>query len=106
VLDDVFRMLRKHRPLTRSDKLGASQWLAGQHRQAGNRVRASATYLRAGILYGSPGNLAAAVGALGGERGMRLTSSLLLRTRGASHLERDRPSVVEEPDWLARYRTA
>jgi glycosyltransferase involved in cell wall biosynthesis len=105
VLDHVFRMLRKHRPLTRSDKLGATEWLAGQHRQAGHRLRASATHLRAGILYRSPGNLAAALGVLGGERGARLTSALLLRTRGVSHLERGNPPVVDEPDWLARYRT-
>lgn len=105
VLDHVFRMLRKHRPLTRSDKLGATEWLAGQHRQAGHRLRASAMHLRAGILYRSPGNLAAAVGVLGGERGIRFTSGLLLRVRGVSHLERGNPPVVDEPDWLARYRT-
>jgi glycosyltransferase involved in cell wall biosynthesis len=105
VLDHVFRMLRKHRPLTRSDKLGATEWLAGQHRQAGHSLRASALHLRAAILYRSPGNLLAALGVLGGERGTRLTSALLLRARGVSHLERGNPSVIDEPDWLARYRT-
>ena len=105
VLDHIFRMLRKHRPLTRRDKLGATEWLAGQHRRAGHRLRASATYLRAAILYRSPGNLAAALGVLGGERGARVMSALLLRTRGVSHLERGNPPVVEEPGWLARYRT-
>jgi glycosyltransferase involved in cell wall biosynthesis len=105
VLDHVFRMLRKHRPLTRGDKLGATEWLAGQHRQAGHRLRASAVHLRAGILYRSPGNLAAALGALAGDRGTRATSALLLRTRGVSHLERGNPPVVDEPAWLARYRT-
>lgn len=103
-LDDIERMLAKHRPVTREDRLGASQWLAGQHHRAGNRLRASATYLRAAVAYRSPGNLPAALGALGGERGMRLASRLLLRTRGVSHLESRRLPVAVEPPWLERYR--
>lgn len=104
-LADIERMLAKHRPVTRADRLGAAQWLAGQHRLGGSRLRAAATYLRAGLAYRSPGNVAAAFGALGGEPGIRLVSRLLLRLRGSSHLEQTRAPVVLEPPWLARYRT-
>jgi glycosyltransferase involved in cell wall biosynthesis len=103
-LGDIERMLAKHRPVTRADRLGAAQWLAGQHHRAGNRLRASAIYLRASIAYRSPGNLPAALGALGGERGMRLASKLLLRARGVSHLEVRRAPVPAEPPWLDDYR--
>ena len=105
VLDHLFRMLAKHRPVTRRDKLRAMEWLAGQHHRAGHRLRASAMYFRAGVVHRSPGNLVAGLGALGGERGLRLASSLLLRLRGVSHLEVGSPAVADEPDWLARYRT-
>jgi glycosyltransferase involved in cell wall biosynthesis len=104
-LSEIEQMLGKHRPVTRADRLGAAEWLAGQYHHAGERRHAAAAYLRAALRYRSPGNLPAALGALGGERGMRLASRLLLATRGRSHLEPRGLPVPAGLDWLDRYRT-
>ncbi|MEP6811387.1 MAG: glycosyltransferase family A protein [Actinomycetota bacterium] len=101
---EIERMLAKHRPVTRQDRLGTAQWLADQHHRGGRRYRAAATYLRAAVLYRSPGNLPPAAGALFGARGMRLASRLLLAVRGASHVDEQHRLVESEPAWLEGYR--
>jgi glycosyltransferase involved in cell wall biosynthesis len=104
VLGELERMLSKHRPVTRADRLEAAQWLAAQQYRGGRRYLASRTYLRAAVRQQSPGNLVAAAGALAGERGMRWAARLMLDLRGASHLADDRAPVAVEPPWLERYR--
>jgi glycosyltransferase involved in cell wall biosynthesis len=101
---EIERMLSKHRPVTRADRLGAAQWLAGQYHRGGRRFAAAATYLRAAVMYRSPGNLPPAVAALAGARAMRLASRLLVSTRGVSPLDDPRAAHAPEPPaWLARY---
>jgi glycosyltransferase involved in cell wall biosynthesis len=104
-LEDVVRMLAKHRPLTRRDRLGATEWLASQQVLAGRWRSAAALYLAAAVRYHSAGNLVTGFGALFGERGLNAASALLLRTRGVSHVEPARAEKVTEPEWLAAYRT-
>jgi glycosyltransferase involved in cell wall biosynthesis len=103
-MDEIERMLAKHRPVTRADRLETAQWLADQYHRGGSRFRAAATYLRAAVAYRSPGNLPPAMAALFGRRAMWLASRLLLATRGVSHLERPAAFAGTEPAWLARYR--
>ena len=98
------RLVGKHRPVTRQDRLGVAEWSAYEHHKAGRRGLAARIYLGAAIAYRSPGNVPPAIGALFGERGMRLASRLLVALRGASHIERDPPSPPPEPAWLALYR--
>lgn len=101
---EIERMLAKHRPVTREDRLTIAQWLADQHHRGGDRLRAAATYLKAAVAYRAPGNLPAAAGALFGRRGIALASRLLVATRGVSHLVDDAPAVIADPLWLAPYR--
>ena len=54
---------------------------------AGRRLEAARMYLAIAFRYRSLGNVPAAGGALLGDRGLRLASLLLLKTRGVSHLE-------------------
>ena len=62
-------------------------------------------YLAIAFRYRSLGNVPAAGGALLGDRGLRLASLLLLKTRGVSHLElRSGRRAPQEPDWLAQHR--
>lgn len=104
-LDDVFRMLAKHRPLTRRDRLGATEWLASQQVLAERWRRAAALYFTAAVRYRSPGNLVAGLGALFGERGLNAASKMLVGLRGVSHLEQDNAALISEPDWLRAHRT-
>lgn len=106
VVREAERVLGKHGAVTRPQSLAVAEWLALAHHRGGHRLRAAALYLRAAITYQSLGNLPPAVGVLFGERGIRVASSLLLRVRGASHLEYDTPLPVTEPPWLERFRAA
>lgn len=106
VVREAERVLGKHGPVTRSQLLAVAEWLAFAQHRGGHRFRSAALYLRAAITYRSPGNLPPAVGALFGERGVRLASSLLHRLRGGSHLDHVWPAVVTEPLWLERYKAA
>jgi glycosyltransferase involved in cell wall biosynthesis len=96
----------KHGGADRRQQLAVAEWVASEHRSAGHHLRAGMAYGRAGIRFRSPGNVAAALGALFGEPGLRTVSRLLVRTRGASHLEGDRRPVEVFPDWLQKYRTS
>jgi glycosyltransferase involved in cell wall biosynthesis len=71
-----------------------SRWVAGSYREAGDRARAAAAYLRGAIRYRSLPDLARAGGVLLGERAMRL----------ASGSRRQRRPAGPEPAWLALYR--
>jgi glycosyltransferase involved in cell wall biosynthesis len=94
------RLISKHRPVTRDDRLGVLQWLAYEHHRAGRRLGAAALFLRAAVTYRSPGNLPPAVGALFGERGMEIASHLLHRLGGGSHVDPDEQVPVPTPSWL------
>jgi glycosyltransferase involved in cell wall biosynthesis len=104
VVREAERLLGKHGPVSRAQLLGVAEWLAFAHHRGGHRFRSAGFFLRAAITYRSPGNLAAAAGALSGDRGMRLLSRLLTRVRGGSHVELDVDPEVQEPPWLERYR--
>jgi glycosyltransferase involved in cell wall biosynthesis len=101
---EVEQLLRKHCPGRTLDRGGLTQWLALEHYAAGYRLRAAALFLRAAVRHRMLGNLAPAVGALFGRRGMRLASSVLLRLRGSTHLALPTPPTTGAPDWLALYR--
>jgi glycosyltransferase involved in cell wall biosynthesis len=106
VVAESKRLFNKHGGASRSQRLAVAEWLASEYRSTGNYVRAAMVYGRAGVRLRSPGNVAAAFGALLGERGLRTVSRLLLWTRGATHLEQERRPVDVEPDWLSTYREA
>jgi hypothetical protein len=56
------------------------------------------------VTHRSPGNLAPALGALFGRRGILATSRLLMAIRGRTHLgEATDAAVPPAPDWLKRY---
>jgi glycosyltransferase involved in cell wall biosynthesis len=104
-VEDAFeRLLAKHGEVTDGQRLAVAEWVAHEHMRAGLNVRASALYARAAIAHRSPGNAAAAVGALFGRRGLALASHALLKVRGATHLdEAAAPSPPSAPAWLAAY---
>ena len=104
VMESFVRLMEKHRPVSRHDRLAVAEWMAYEHYRQGRRLAASRLYLSAAIDYRSPGNLPAAVGVLFGAPGMRAASALLRRSRGATHLEESQPVPPVEPSWLARYR--
>ena len=101
---EVVRLLSKHCPDQSLDRGSLTQWLALEHYAAGYRIRASALFLRAALRHGKLGNLAPALGALFGPRGMEIASSALIRIRGTSHLSIAAPPRTGEPEWLAGYR--
>lgn len=103
VVREAERLLGKHGPVTRAQRLTVAEWLAFAQHRGGHRLRAAALFLRAAITYRSPGNVPPAVGALFGERGIRVASSLLQRVRGGSHLDDDSPPVATVPPWLEQY---
>jgi len=98
------RLLGKHREVTRDDRLSVAQWLAYEQYRGGKRGRAAAMYLEIAVRYGSAGNLPPALGALFGDRGMRLASRMLVALRGASHVEPATAGAPVPPDWLEAYR--
>lgn len=103
-LESFTRLLGKHRQVTKRDRLSVAEWTAYEHHRAGRRLLAAWLYLRTAVECRSPGNLPPAIGALFGERGMRLASRLLLALRGSSHIEPERRPVPSEPLWLDAYR--
>jgi glycosyltransferase involved in cell wall biosynthesis len=101
---DFERLLAKHGEVTDEQRLAVAEWIAHEHMRAGLSVRASALYARAALAHRSPGNAAAAVGALFGRRGLALTSRVLRKATGATHLdEAAAPSPPAAPAWLAAY---
>jgi hypothetical protein len=69
-----------------------SRWIAGSHREAGQRLRAAVAYLRGAVRYRSLPDVARAGGVLLGERAMQMAG-------GPGRLI-TRP----EPEWLELYR--
>jgi glycosyltransferase involved in cell wall biosynthesis len=104
IMREAERLFAKHGGATSDQRLAVAEWLAGEHRRNGDYLRSSLLYLRAAVDYRSPGNLAAAVGALFGERGLRTASAVFLRLRGRSHLAVDDKRVVVDPPWLREAR--
>jgi hypothetical protein len=92
---DIERMLLRHGP-TRMDpstaRTFADQWRAHAYRRNGRRVRAAKLYLVSGLRHRKAGMLLRAVGAVLGERAMRL----------GERKARIRPPA--DPAWLTRYR--
>lgn len=104
VVADFETLLAKHRTVRPRDRLVVAEWLAHEHVRAGLHRRAAALYLRAAVTHRSPGNLAPALGALFGRRGILVTSRLLMAVRGRTHLgEATDAAVPPAPDWLERY---
>ena len=101
---DFERLSAKHGEVTDEQRLAVAEWIAHEHMRAGLNLRASALYARAAIAHRSPGNAFAAVGALFGRRGLALTSRVLRRVRGATHLDEAAvPAPPSAPAWLAAY---
>ena len=90
--------------MTDEQRLAVAEWIAHEHMRAGLNLRASALYARAAVAHRSPGNALAAGGALFGRRGLALTSRVLQRFTGATHLdEAAAPAPPLAPDWLLAY---
>jgi len=96
----------KHRPRMPTDvghRHRFVQWLADEQFRSGHPLRASRLYLHVAVRTRSLGNLASAIGALLGRRGMELTRGLVARLR--SHGAVEGTSELVEPGWLSLYRT-
>lgn len=104
VAREVEILMQKHYPHHARKRGGLDEWLAVEHFEAGFRVRAAGLFLRAAVRRRGLGNVPPAIGALFGERGMRLASRLLVASRGHSHLPGTEVALPAEPAWLARYR--
>ena len=101
------RILAKHGPVSDGQRQAVAEWIAHEHMRAGFNLRAARYYARAAVAYRSPGNAAAAAGALLGRHGLSAASRLLVATRGATHLEEAAlPDPPEAPEWLAAFRPA
>ena len=96
-------VVSRRRPVTEDDRRGIAEWLALEQHRAGRRAAAARLFVTTAVRHRSPGNVAAALGALFGDRGLDLASRALVRLRGASHLE-PRGRRPSEPEWLAAYR--
>jgi glycosyltransferase involved in cell wall biosynthesis len=105
VLESLERLLGKHREVTRGDRLAIAEWVAHRYHLAGRRLQAARLYADAAVRYRSLGNVAAAAGALFGERGLSAASRLLRALRGSSHLDVAPRAAPVDPDWLERYRS-
>jgi glycosyltransferase involved in cell wall biosynthesis len=103
IMSDLERLLGKHVEVTDRRRLGLAQWVAAEHRRAGRRWTAASLYLRAAARYRSPGNLAAAIGALFGDPGIRLARRLLALRGLPTHLD-DTREIAPAPAWLESYR--
>ncbi len=103
VLESIDAVLTAHGG-TRDDRRTALEWLANQHAHVGHHAAAARLYARAAVTYRSPGNLAAAAGALFGARGLHAVSTALTRIRGGSHLDLDRHPPAVAPAWLEPFR--
>ncbi len=98
------RLLAKRRAVTVADRRSVLEWLAFEQHRADHRLAAARLYLAAAVTCRSPGNLAPAVGALFGRRGMRAASRFLTRVRSVSHLTVENRPVPPAPAWIAAYR--
>jgi glycosyltransferase involved in cell wall biosynthesis len=105
VMGQLETMLAKHRAVTRSDRLGAVEWLAGEHARAGRRFEAARLYLRAALVHRSPGNLLPAIGALFGAPGLAAAARAHLALRGRTHLTPPATIHAMEIPWLATRRS-
>ena len=104
---DFERVLAKCGPVSDEQRLAVAEWMAHEHMRAGMSLRAARLYARAAIAHRSPGNAAAAAGALFGRRGLGIVSRLLVRLTRTTHLEEAiSPSPPSPPEWLAAYGTA
>jgi glycosyltransferase involved in cell wall biosynthesis len=93
VNDEFLRFRAKH--LARGLRLGGpsqSRWIAGSHREAGQRVRAAVAYLRGAVRYRSLPDVARAIGVLLGERVMKMAGGPRRLVTGP------------DPEWLELYR--
>jgi glycosyltransferase involved in cell wall biosynthesis len=81
----------------------AAEWIANDQFRAGKHVAAAALYLRAAVVFRSPGNLPPAVGALFGRPGMRVASRILAALGGDSHLDLERRPPPTTPEWLEAF---
>jgi glycosyltransferase involved in cell wall biosynthesis len=96
------RILAKQGPVTHEQRLAVAEWVAHEHVRAGRNLGAAKLYARAAVTYRSPGNALAALGALGGRRGLQLVSRLFVATRGATHLnEAISAAPPPAPSWLS-----
>jgi glycosyltransferase involved in cell wall biosynthesis len=103
VVREAERLLAKHGPVRRRQLLSVAEWLASEHYRGGFPFRAAGLYFRAALAFRSPGNLLAAAGALMGDPGVRMASSVLQAVRHSSHLTSERRAVSKAPEWLQRY---
>jgi glycosyltransferase involved in cell wall biosynthesis len=95
------RILAKHGAVSEEQRLAVAEWVAHEHVRAGRNLGAAEHYARAAVRFRSPGNALAAVGALGGRRGLKLVSRLLVATRGTTHLEEATSAAPPlAPAWL------
>ena len=95
------RILAKHGPVSDEQRLAVAEWVAHEHVRAGRNLGAAKLYARAAVTFRSPGNALAAVGALGGRRGLQLVSRMLVATRGVTHLNEATSSAAPAaPSWL------
>jgi hypothetical protein len=96
VAPDIERMLARHSP-ERMDRASARtfapRWHAAAHRLRGDRVGAARQYMASAVRHRRPGMLLRALGALMGERAMRM---------GNPEVRLMPPNG--EPAWLARYQ--
>jgi glycosyltransferase involved in cell wall biosynthesis len=89
----------------RGARQAAAEWLANDQFRAGNRLAAAGLYLRAAIVFRSPGNLPPALGALFGRPGMHAAAWLLGLRGGGSHLDLDLPAPPAHVDWIEAFRS-
>ena len=101
------RILAKHGPVSDAQRQAVAEWIAHEHMRAGRNLGAAKHYAHAAVSFRSPGNALAAVGALGGRRGLQLVSRLLVATRGATHLDEATASAPPAaPSWLMNRTSA
>jgi glycosyltransferase involved in cell wall biosynthesis len=93
-LADFRHMARKHgRSGLKLNGVTISRWVAGLHRQNGDRLAAARAYLWGAYHYRSAGNIVRALGLVFGERAMAVGSRATTT-----------PVTLPEPDWLTEYR--
>ena len=102
VVETVEELLRRSGG-DRHDRLAAAEWAANEYVRGGKRLDASLLYLRAAVLFRSPGNVPPAVAALFGHRGMRAAARVLRSIGRGSHLDLER-RPPGSPGWLERFR--
>jgi hypothetical protein len=104
VVREAERLLGRYGSVGRGQLLSVAEYVAFEQHRGGFHWRAAWLYLRAAVTFRSLGNVPAALGALGGDRGLRAASAFLRALRGSSHLTSRRVPVEEPPSWLAAVR--